>query len=304
MKIKAFYLSAVAAIVTGLVSCDNAELKYDDVTGPGRLFLNEAVGTAKSVSFVIPDDVGGRFSVLTPVGLLPLAAAGVDIAALVRGAQEMERATADGTPFEKNPAAVYAAVRNELYEGGKKIEILGSYEPKLQYINEWWKQLYGESEGKQGKGIFPASVTLTADLHSMGQYIQDGERTLFETIISVAEPAGKVVVEADGENLDGLNFLAGKHMSEVNRKAFEGTVLAHTDGGVPNILLDVDKMDEYNLGWLIYFLEKACGISGYVLGVNPFDQPGVESYKLNMFALMGKPGYEERRAELENRINF
>lgn len=236
------------------------------------------------------------------VGLLPLAAAGVDIAALVRGAQEMERATADGTPFEKNPAAVYAAVRNELYEGGKKIEILGSYEPKLQYINEWWKQLYGESEGKDGKGIFPASVTLTADLHSMGQYIQDGERTLFETIISVAEPAGKVVVEADGENLDGLNFLAGKRISEINRMAELGVQLAHVDGGVPNIRIEIPQIDAHAVGSLLYFFERACGISGYILGVNPFDQPGVEAYKKNMFALLDKPGYEEASKAIKARL--
>ena len=231
-----------------------------------------------------------------------LAAAGVDIAALVRGAQEMERATADGTPFEKNPAAVYAAVRNELYEGGKKIEILGSYEPKLQYINEWWKQLYGESEGKDGKGIFPASVTLTADLHSMGQYIQDGERTLFETIISVAEPAGKVVVEADGENLDGLNFLAGKRISEINRMAELGVQLAHVDGGVPNIRIEIPQIDAHAVGSLLYFFERACGISGYILGVNPFDQPGVEAYKKNMFALLDKPGYEEASKAIKARL--
>ena len=302
MKIKAFYLSAVAAIVTGLVSCDNAELKYDDVTGPGRLFLNEAVGTAKSVSFVIPDDVGGRFSVLTPVGLLPLAVAGVDIAALVRGAQEMEKTSAEGVAFKENPAAVYAAVRNILYNGGKKIEILGSYEPKLQYINEWWKQLYGESEGKQGKGIFPASVTLTADLHSMGQYIQDGERTLFETIISVAKPAAEVLIEADGENLDGLNFLAGRTMDFIRTQAMDGTLLAHEEGGVPNIILRCGALNADTLGQLIYFFEYACGLSGYLLGVNPFDQPGVEAYKKNMFALLGKPGYEEMGEELRKRL--
>ena len=232
-------------------------------------------------TFVIPDDVGGRYSVLTPVGLLPLAVAGADIAALVRGAQEMEKATAEGVAFKENPAAVYAAVRNILYDGGKKIEILGSYEPKLQYINEWWKQLYGESEGKQGKGIFPASVTLTADLHSMGQYIQDGERTLFETIISVAKPAGEVLIEADGENLDGLNFLAGKRISEVNRMAELGVQLAHVDGGVPNIRIEIPAIDAHAIGSLLYFFEKACGISGYILGVNPFDQPGVEAYKKN-----------------------
>ena len=193
-------------------------------------------------------------------------------------------------------------MRNELYEGGKKIEILGSYEPKLQYINEWWKQLYGESEGKDGKGIFPASVTLTADLHSMGQYIQDGERTLFETIISVAEPAGKVVVEADGENLDGLNFLAGKRISEINRMAELGVQLAHVDGGVPNIRIEIPQIDAHAVGSLLYFFEKACGISGYMLGVNPFDQPGVEAYKKNMFALLDKPGYEEASKAIKARL--
>ena len=253
-------------------------------------------------TFVIPDDVGGRFSVLTPVGLLPLAVAGVDFAALVRGAQEMERATADGTPFGQNPAAVYAAVRNELYNGGKKVEILGSYEPKLQYINEWWKQLYGESEGKQGKGIFPASVTLTADLHSMGQYIQDGERTLFETIISVANPAHEVVIEAEAAHLAGLNFLAGKRISEVNRMAELGVQLAHVDGGVPNIRIEIPAIDAHAIGSLLYFFEKACGISGYILGVNPFDQPGVEAYKKNMFALLDKPGYEEASKAIKARL--
>ncbi|MCR2030339.1 glucose-6-phosphate isomerase [Alistipes timonensis] len=253
-------------------------------------------------TFVIPDDVGGRFSVLTPVGLLPLAVAGVDIAALVHGAQEMEKATAEGVPFNENPAAVYAAVRNLLYNGGKKIEILGSYEPKLQYVNEWWKQLYGESEGKQGKGIFPASVTLTADLHSMGQYIQDGERTLFETIISVAKPAAEVVIEADAENLDGLNFLAGKRISEVNRMAELGVQLAHIDGGVPNIRIEIPEISARTIGGLLYFFEKACGISGYILGVNPFDQPGVEAYKKNMFALLDKPGYEEASKAIKARL--
>ena len=272
------------------------------ITDKARGALKTLADNEGYPTFVIPDDVGGRFSVLTPVGLLPLAAAGVDIAALVRGAQEMERATADGTPFEKNPAAVYAAVRNELYEGGKKIEILGSYEPKLQYINEWWKQLYGESEGKDGKGIFPASVTLTADLHAMGQYIQDGERTLFETIISVAEPAGKVVVEADGENLDGLNFLAGKRISEINRMAELGVQLAHVDGGVPNIRIEIPQIDAHAVGSLLYFFERACGISGYILGVNPFDQPGVEAYKKNMFALLDKPGYEEASKAIKARL--
>ena len=253
-------------------------------------------------TFVIPDDVGGRFSVLTPVGLLPLAAAGVDVEALVRGAQDMEKATAEGVPFEENPSALYAAARNLLYRSGKKIEILGSYEPKLQYVNEWWKQLYGESEGKDGKGIFPASVTLTADLHSMGQYIQDGERTLFETVISVAAPAHEVKIESDAENLDGLNYLAGKRISEVNRMAELGVQLAHVDGGVPNIRIELPRIDAYTVGALLYFFEKACGISGYLLGVNPFDQPGVEAYKKNMFALLEKPGYEEATKAIRERL--
>ena len=253
-------------------------------------------------TFVIPDDVGGRFSVLTPVGLLPLAAAGVDVEALVRGAQDMEKATAEGVPFEENPSALYAAARNLLYRSGKKIEILGSYEPKLQYVNEWWKQLYGESEGKDGNGIFPASVTLTADLHSMGQYIQDGERTLFETVISVAAPAHEVKIESDAENLDGLNYLAGKRISEVNRMAELGVQLAHVDGGVPNIRIELPRIDAYTVGALLYFFEKACGISGYLLGVNPFDQPGVEAYKKNMFALLEKPGYEEATKAIRERL--
>ena len=253
-------------------------------------------------TFVIPDDVGGRYSVLTPVGLLPLAAAGIDIRSLLAGACEMERATADGVPFDENPAARYAAVRNILYRQGFMIEILASYEPQLQYLAEWWKQLFGESEGKQGKGIFPASVTLTADLHSMGQYIQDGERTLFETIISVAKPAAEVLIEADGENLDGLNFLAGKRISEVNRMAELGVQLAHVDGGVPNIRIEIPEISESVIGGLLYFFEKACGISGYMLGVNPFDQPGVEAYKKNMFALLDKPGYEEASKAIKARL--
>ena len=253
-------------------------------------------------TFVIPDDVGGRFSVLTPVGLLPLAAAGIDIAELVRGAQDMERATAEGIAFDENPAALYATVRNELYKSGKKVEILASYEPKLQYIAEWWKQLYGESECKEGKGIFPASVTLTADLHSMGQYIQQGERTLFETVISVSESAHEVVVERDESNLDGLNFMAGKRVSQVNRMAELGVQLAHVDGGVPNLRIEIPRIDAYTIGGLLYFFEKACGISGYLLGVNPFDQPGVEAYKKNMFALLDKPGYEEESKAIKARL--
>lgn len=253
-------------------------------------------------TFVIPDDVGGRFSVLTPVGLLPLAAGGVNIAELVRGARDMEAATAPSVAFDENPAAIYAAVRNSLYNDRKVIEILASYEPKLQYFSEWWKQLYGESEGKEGKGIFPASVTLTADLHSMGQYIQEGERILFETVISVEKPANKFVVEADEQNLDGLNFLAGKRVSEINLMAELGVTIAHVDGGVPNIRISIPEISEYYIGALIYFFEKACGISGYILGINPFDQPGVEAYKKNMFALLEKPGYEEETKAIKARL--
>ena len=253
-------------------------------------------------TFIIPDDVGGRFSVLTPVGLLPLAVAGVNIGELVRGAREMEHATGENVPFAENLSALYAVVRNELYRQGKRIEILGSYEPKLQYINEWWKQLYGESEGKDGKGLFPASVTLTADLHSMGQYIQQGERILLETIISVAKPAHEVRIESDAENLDGLNYLAGKRISEVNRMAELGVQMAHLDGGVPNLRVEIPAIDEHAIGSLLYFFEKACGISGYLLGVNPFDQPGVEAYKKNMFALLEKPGYEEATKAIKARL--
>ena len=272
------------------------------VTDKARGALKTLATNEGYPTFVIPDDVGGRFSVLTPVGLLPLAVAGVDIRALVAGARKMEAATAPEVKFDDNLSAIYAAVRNELYAAGKRTEILGSYEPRLQYINEWWKQLYGESEGKEHKGIFPASVTLTADLHSMGQYIQEGERTLFETIISVAEPKHKVVIEADGENLDGLNFLAGKRISEVNRMAELGVQLAHVDGGVPNIRIEIPRIDAEAIGALLYFFEKACGISGYLLGVNPFDQPGVEAYKKNMFALLEKPGYEEATKAIKARL--
>ncbi len=253
-------------------------------------------------TFVIPDDVGGRFSVLTPVGLIPLAAGGVNIAELVRGAQDMERATSASVPFDENPSAIYAAARNILYQGGKKIEILASYEPKLQYIAEWWKQLYGESEGKEGKGLFPASVTLTADLHSMGQYIQEGERTLFETVISVEKPAQTFVVAEDEQNLDGLNFLAGKRISQINLMAELGVTIAHVDGGVPNIRITLPEITEYYIGAMLYFFERACGISGYLLGINPFDQPGVEAYKKNMFALLEKPGYEEATKAIKARL--
>ena len=244
-------------------------------------------------SFVIPDNVGGRFSVLTPVGLLPIACAGFDIAALVQGARDMQAATASTVPFDQNPAAIYAATRNALYhEGGKKIEILANYQPKLHYVSEWWKQLYGESEGKDGKGIFPASVDLTTDLHSMGQWIQDGERTIFETVLSVEQSQHTLRVPSDDENLDGLNYLAGKRIDEVNKMAELGTQMAHIDGGVPNLRIVMPRLDEYNLGQLIYFFEKGCGISGLLLDVNPFNQPGVEAYKKNMFHLLGKPGYE------------
>ena len=243
-------------------------------------------------SFVIPDNVGGRFSVLTPVGLLPIACAGFDIAALVQGARDMQAATASTVPFDQNPAAIYAATRNALYHEGKKIEILANYQPKLHYVSEWWKQLYGESEGKDGKGIFPASVDLTTDLHSMGQWIQDGERTIFETVLSVEQSKHTLCVPSDDENLDGLNYLAGKRIDEVNKMAELGTQMAHIDGGVPNLRIVMTCIDEYNLGQLIYFFEKGCGISGLLLDVNPFNQPGVEAYKKNMFHLLGKPGYE------------
>ena len=253
-------------------------------------------------SFIIPDNVGGRFSVLTPVGLLPIAVAGFDIDKLVQGAADMEAATAPVVPFEENPSAVYAAVRNILYAQGKKIEILVNFQPKLHFMNEWWKQLYGESEGKDLKGIFPAAVDFSTDLHSMGQWIQEGERTIFETVISVETPEHTLLFPHDEENLDGLNFLAGKRVDEVNKMAELGTQLAHVDGGVPNMRVVVDRLDEYNLGQLIYFFEKACGISGLLLQVNPFNQPGVEAYKKNMFALLGKPGYEKETEAIKNRL--
>ena len=252
-------------------------------------------------SYVIPDNVGGRFSVLTPVGLLPIACAGMDIEALVRGAQDME-ALAQEKPFAENPVYQYVAVRNQLYRNGKKIEILANYQPKLHFIAEWWKQLYGESEGKDKLGIFPASVDLTTDLHSMGQWIQDGERTIFETVISVAETEREVCVPSDEENLDGLNFLAGRRVDEVNKMAELGTQLAHVDGGVPNLRIVLPRLTEYYIGQLLYFFEIGCGISGNVLGVNPFNQPGVESYKRNMFALLDKPGYEAESKAIRERL--
>ena len=253
-------------------------------------------------TFVIPDNVGGRFSVLTPVGLLPIACAGIDIDQLVAGAQAMEKQCGIDTPFEENPAAVYAAVRNALYANGKKIEIMINDQPKLHYYMEWWKQLFGESEGKDHKGIYTASCDFTTDLHSMGQWIQDGERTIFETCISVENPERKLLFPYDKENLDGLNFLAGKRIDEVNKNAELGTRLAHVDGGVPNILVSIERLDAYNYGQLIYFFEKACGISGQLLGVNAFNQPGVEAYKKNMFALLEKPGYEEETKAIKQRL--
>ncbi len=290
---------------------DMLEAKYGKEGAAQRIYAttDKCKGTLKSLSdiqgyktFVVPDDVGGRYSVLTAVGLLPIAVAGIDVDAIMQGARDAMAAYADGN-LDTNDCYKYAAYRNILYRNGKKVEMMVSYEPAYTMMNEWFKQLFGESEGKDGKGIFPASAVFSTDLHSMGQYIQEGERTLFETVVVFDKSKTEVEIKEEQANFDGLNFLAHKNLSFVNKKAFEGTVLAHTDGGVPNIVLEVEKMDEYNLGYLIYFFEKACAISGYVLGVNPFDQPGVESYKKNMFALLGKPGYEDRKAELEARLN-
>ena len=286
------------------------ETKYGKAEAANRIVAvtDAKRGALKSLStqegyrtFVIEDNVGGRFSVLTPVGILPIVLGGFDIRAMLKGAAEMEAACAVAS--EENPAVQYAAMRNLLYaEYGKKIEILVSFNPKFQYLGEWWKQLYGESEGKDGKGIFPASVLFTTDLHSMGQYIQDGERMLMETVVTVEKASRSVIIESDEQNLDGLNFLAGKHVEECNAMAELGTKLAHIDGGVPQLGVTVEKIDEYNLGQLFYFFEKACGISAYILGVNPFNQPGVEAYKKNMFALLNKPGYEAQGEELRKRI--
>ena len=287
------------------------EERYGKEEAAKRIYVttDKAKGALKALAdaegyktFVVPDDVGGRYSVLTAVGLLPIAVAGIDIDALMQGAAAAreEYLTAD---ISKNDCYKYAALRNILYRSGKKVEMLAAYEPSMTMWCEWFKQLYGESEGKQFKGIFPASAIFSTDLHSLGQYIQQGERTLFETVIWINEPKEDVEIEFDDVNGDGLNFVAGKTVHYVNRKAFEGTVLAHTDGDVPNIVIELDKQDEFNLGFMIYFFEKACGISGYILGVNPFDQPGVESYKKNMFALLGKPGYEAEKEALEARIN-
>lgn len=253
-------------------------------------------------SFIIPDDVGGRYSVLTPVGLLPIACAGYDIRKFIKGAIGLKEQTGPDIPFRQNPAALYAAARNALYRNGRSIEILANYNEKLIYFSEWWKQLYGESEGKENKGIFPASVNFTADLHSMGQYIQEGERILFETVISIGNPDRQLTIPEDEGNLDQLNYLAGKRIDEVNKMAELGTLLAHIDGGVPNMQIVIPAINEYHLGELVYFFEIACGISGYLLEVNPFNQPGVEAYKKNMFALLEKPGFEDESRAIQERL--
>ncbi len=254
-------------------------------------------------TFIISDDIGGRYSVLTPVGLLPIAIAGFSIHDMIAGATAAEKDTNAKIPFDENPACIYAAARNALYQKGKKVEIMVNYTPKLHYFTEWWKQLYGESEGKENKGIFPAGVDFTSDLHSMGQYIQEGERILFETVLSIGSPTKNLVIPNDPDNLDQLNFLSGKRYSEVNRMAELGTILAHIDGGVPNIKISIPELSPYWLGYTMYFFERACALSGYTLNVNPFDQPGVEAYKKNMFALLGKPGFEEKGKELRKRLS-
>ena len=289
---------------------DYVEKKYGKEEAKKRIYAttDAAKGALKGLAvqegyeqFVVPDNVGGRFSVLTAVGLLPIAAAGIDIDEMMKGASDAREEYLNPNVLE-NDCYKYAAVRNALYNKGKGIEILVNYEPNLQYFGEWWKQLYGESEGKDGKGLFPSSVNFSTDLHSMGQYIQEGRRDIFETIINVEKPKYEVTIEATEDNADGLNFLAGKTMDFVNKKAFEGTLLAHNDGGVPNLIVNVPELTPYYFGKMVYFFEKACGISGYLLGVNPFDQPGVEAYKKNMFALLGKPGFEDMKAELEKRL--
>lgn len=279
---------------------DTAKNLIVAITDEKRGALRQLANEEGYTTYVIADNVGGRFSVLSPVGLLPIAVAGHDINALLQGAVEMEKTTKN--PGEENIAETYAKVRNALYAEGKKIEILVNYNPKLHFLAEWWKQLYGESEGKEGKGIFPASVDLTTDLHSMGQWIQEGERTIFETVLSVEEPNHECVIPSDVANLDGLNYIAGKRIDYVNKMAEIGTRIAHVEGGVPNIRITIPRLDEHSLGQLIYFFEKGCGISGYILGVNPFDQPGVEAYKKNMFALLEKPGYEEASKAIKQKL--
>ena len=268
-----------------------AQTRIVAITDESRGALRTLATKEGYATYVIPDNVGGRFSVFTPVGLLPIAVAGIDIEQLIAGAASMEQAGASDIPFEENLPEIYAVTRNELYNSGKKIEILANFHPKLHYISEWWKQLFGESEGKEHKGIFPAAVDFTTDLHSMGQWIQEGERTIFETVISVANPQYQVEVPFDEQDLDGLNFLAGQRVDHVNKMAELGTQQAHVEGGVPNIRIELPELNEYYLGQLLYFFERACGISAYLLDVNPFDQPGVEAYKKNMFKLLNKPGY-------------
>ncbi|HEY2421069.1 MAG TPA: glucose-6-phosphate isomerase [Neobacillus sp.] len=286
------------------------EEKYGKDEARKRIFAttDKARGALKTLateegfeSFVIPDDVGGRYSVLTAVGLLPIAASGANIDEIMKGAAQAQ-ADYSHSELEENPSYQYAVVRNALYNKGKTIEMLINYEPGLQYFSEWWKQLFGESEGKDQKGIYPSSANFSTDLHSLGQYVQEGRRDLFETVIKVEKPRHELKIDAAENDLDGLNYLAGQSIDFVNNKAFQGTMLAHTDGGVPNLIVTIPAMDEYTFGYLVYFFEKACALSGYLLGVNPFDQPGVEAYKVNMFALLGKPGFEEKKAELEKRL--
>ncbi|MCX6304534.1 MAG: glucose-6-phosphate isomerase [Bacteroidetes bacterium] len=281
---------------------EEARKRIFAITDASRGALKKLADVEGYATYVIPDDVGGRYSVLTPVGLLPIAVAGFDILSLVDGAKKMRDVAMKSADFKLNPCALYAGARNILLRSGKFVEILVAFEPSLLYVIEWWKQLYGESEGKEHQGIFPAGVTFTSDLHSMGQYIQDGMRILFETVISVGEPSSLLVVPGDPENLDGLNFLSGMRLSDVNRQAELGTMLAHVDGGVPNIRLVLPAVSEHYIGHLIYFFEFACALSGYTLGVNPFDQPGVEDYKKNMFALLGKPGFEKETVNLRKRL--
>ena len=284
------------------VGKDEAKHRIVAITDKSRGALRTLADKEGYKTFIIPDNVGGRFSVLTPVGLLPIAVAGIDIKQLVAGATAMEQATASSVPFAENPATIYAATRNELYRNGKKIEILANFSPNLHFVAEWWKQLYGESEGKEHKGIFTAAVDFTTDLHSMGQWIQEGERTIFETVLSIAKTKYTLEIPSDEQDLDGLNFLTGKRIDYVNKMAELGTQLAHVDGGVPNIRIELPELNANYLGQLLYFFERACGISGYILGVNPFDQPGVEAYKKNMFALLNKPGYEKESAEIQSKL--
>ena len=290
------------ALLEEQVGRDEARERIVAITDKSRGALRTLADKEGYKTFIIPDDIGGRFSVLTPVGLLPIAVAGFDIRELVRGAREMKALVSPEVPFDQNPAALYAAARNSLYQAGKKIEILGNFHPRLHYIGEWWKQLYGESEGKDGKGIFNASVDFSADLHSMGQWIQEGERNIFETIISVEHPDHELRIQSDTENLDGLNYLAGKRVDEVNKMAELGVRVAHIDGGVPNIRITLPQLSAYYIGQLFYFFEKAVGISGYMLEVNPFNQPGVEAYKKNMFALLEKPGFEAETEAIKSRL--